>query len=104
MGAFIEKRTHNRYQEEGSIQWGFFKSYAYSQGKTVDTSEGGLSFRSPSFLKPGTTLIIKGENGKRRFPEFWPWLKVAEVKWCEEAAEADHPYLVGVRYYGPHYS
>jgi hypothetical protein len=104
-----EKRTYERCGCTALIAFSYFNKNQCFNVKTINHSEGGMSFKSSFFLQPGATVYIRAKknlpNGSGTFVcEGLRSVTLAEVKWCSEELDADaFFYRVGAKYYEPVY-
>lgn len=103
MSTRSEKRTSSRYPKEVPIRCGYVNQGAATNGLTANCSRDGLYFQSRSPFMPGGLLRIQTpgmvlqETGGDEAVKL-PYMTVAEVRWCRQAAADADRYDVGVRY------
>jgi len=109
MHTVPEKRAYKRQSFTAPIVFTYFNKEHLFDAQTLNHCDGGMSFKSNVFLKPGVTLYI-------RVKEFHPngpctgackGLRsetLAEVKWCREMPDSNlFSYSVGAGYCQPDY-
>jgi hypothetical protein len=109
MKGNAEKRAFERHGYAADIAFSYFNKTSAYNAEILNLGQGGMCFKSDSFLQPGATICIRLKKNKPNGPcsgycEGLHSVALAEIKWCNEllGSEASH-YGVGVKYYGPVY-
>jgi hypothetical protein len=107
--TLTEKRACKRRSFTAPIVYTYFNRQYPFDAQTLNHGDGGLSFKSNRFLKPGATLHIRVKEFRSNEPctgdsKGLRSQTLAEVKWCKEMPDSDlFSYTVGARYYQPDY-
>lgn len=100
----VERRKHDRFKCEASIEWSYFNAGAYFNAKLLNFSRGGVFIESDHDITLGATIIIrlkkvlssKIESGDLEYPRL---VSLGEVTWLSKFHEKHKSfYSAGVRY------
>lgn len=104
-----EKRSYKRCKYETSIKLTCFNSGSGVKAQTLNHCTDGMCVVSNSYLKPGTTVIVKVINFAPNDScactfDGLPTITFGEVKWCRGKSDINLPsYEIGLKYYAPGY-
>ena len=99
-----EKRKHIRHSCEADIEWSYFNTGAYFDGKLLNFSRGGVYIETAHDIMLGATIIIRLGNVHRSAIELTDYeyprlVSLGEVAWRADISEKQQPCRgAGVRY------
>lgn len=81
-----ERREHLRHNCKANIEWAYFNSAKYFDGKLLNFSRGGVYMETVHDITPGSTIIIrlgkvfsgKSESADHEYPRL---VSLGEVTW-----------------------
>ena len=99
-----ERRKHDRYNCEASIEWSYFNTGIYFDAKLLNFSRGGVYIETAHDIMPGTTIIMrlikvfsnKIDSTDLKYPRL---VSMGEVTWHTNISRKHQSYHgAGVRY------
>jgi urease beta subunit len=100
----MEKRTHTRFYDRGSVICSHFNFENHCDGQMLNFSRSGMCIRTERYFKPGAAVLIRFDNcptgdAVRQEEGGMRAVTLARVKWSRDDEDMPgHRYTSGVRY------
>jgi len=101
MTRYDERRKHERFDLNASMEYAFHDSDQFYQARMCNYGKGGMCFLTGEALEPGADIYIMMESFSPDADgvEFYDGY-LAEVRWCQKLLpENGNDFRVGVKYY-----